>query len=473
MNLPNRIASIARAFPVFAFSVLGLAVVSPGARADIFAAVNVAAPPPRTDLDVAIVNASLGSRVALPSVVNTTAFEIKPSISFDGRRLLFQRFGGSDGIRLLLVDTSTGQSADLFTTSEIAANPIFNSSIEGDGTTVATGRRFRGIQTTSGMRFSPEATLTDVRSFPTGPFPRVQLHTSTYAAPGRVLDAAFGGNGRLSLHLLPATGLGELVLLQPNRAPAFLRSATADLGRPAMRADDDSTSLVSVFFEHRSVSPTTGTLGNSNLGQRTANPAFFGGTDPSVFTPGPINTTADESQPAVTRNGRYFAFVRHGSDGHDRLFVRELSTQTFLNPNGVDLGLVATRGIGSVSLYERAVITSSVITRTGSVTATLVSASSIGILVQRILGVTRERGQKQYELETVGRVPLGSFGEGNVFTHWDFDVNGEPLPPGKYLVTLRAVEDTVEGTVARELGEPQVLKIDPRGGAHFPKESLR
>ena len=44
-----------------------------------------------------------------------------------------------------------------------------------------------------------------------------------------------------------------------------------------------------------------------------------------------------------------------------------------------------------------------------------------------------------------------------------FEVNGEPLPPGRYLVTLRAVE----GTVVRELGESQVLKIDESGHAHM------
>ena len=450
-------------------SILVLALASGQARADVFAAVNVAAPPPRFDLDVAIVNASLGSRVALPSVVNTTAFEIKPSISFDGRRLLFQRFGGSDGIRLLLVDTSTGQSADLFTTNEIAANPIFNSSIEGDGTTVATGRRFRQLQFSSGIRFVPEVTLTDVRSFPTGPFPHAPLLTGSYDAPGRVLDVVFGGNDRFALHLLPATGLGQLMLLQVNRGVGILSSATGDLGRPAMRADD-SSSAVPIFYEHRSLSSISGTLGNSNLGQRNADPALFRGTDPSVFTPGPINTTADESQVAVTRDGRYFAFVRHGSDGHDRLFVRDLSTQTFLNPNGVDLGFVATRGIGSVSLYLRTVITASRITSTGGVTATLTQASGIGILVQRIVGVTKERGQKHYELETVGRVPLGEYGAGNVFTHWDLEVDGDPLPPGKYLVTLRAVEDTAEGTVVRELGEPQVLRINKRGSIHVQGE---
>jgi hypothetical protein len=397
--------------------------------------------------------------------VNTTAFEIHPSISNDGRRLLFQRFGGSDGFRLLLVDTSTGASADLFTTTEIAGKPIFNSTIEGDGTTVATGRRFRSVQFSSGIRFMPEVTFTDVRSFPTGPFPRTTLLTASYAAPGSVLDVVFGGNDRFALHLLPGSGLGELMLLQSGRAPQILRSATADLGRPAMQADDSSL-FIPLLYDHRSVSPSTGAFGNSNLGQRFAEPGLFGGPNPSAFSPGPINTEADESQPAITRDGRYFAFVRHGSDGRDRLFVRHVSTQTFLNPNGVDLGLVATRGIGSVSLYERAVLTSSRITRTGTVTANLLSASSIGILVQRILGATLQNGVKQYELEAVGRVPLGFFHTGKVQTQWDLAVGGEPLPAGRYLVTLRAVE----GDVVRELGEPQVLRI---GEKESPKGEIR
>ncbi len=437
-------------------SILILALASAQARADIFAAVNVAAPSPRTDFDVAIVNASLGTRVALPSGVNTTAFEIHPSISSDGRRLLFQRFGGSDGIRLLLVDTSTGQSADLFTPTEIALNPIFNSAIKGDGTTVATGRRFRNL----GSQFVPEFTFTDVRSFPTGPFPHTAapLFGIGYERTGSVVDVAFGGNGRLALTLLPAAGLGELLLLQSGSGGALLRSATADLRNPAMAADDFAF-FVPIYFEHRSFAPSTNAFGDSNLAGSTADPRFFV-ENLVVYAPaGSTNTDAHESQPAVTRDGRYFAFVRQGSDGHDRLFVRDLRTQTFLNPAGVDLGRVATTSIGSVSLYQRTVITGSQISTTGNVNATLRLAANIGIFVQRIVGVTKESGQKQYELETVGRFPLGMYGAGSVFTHWDFEVNGEPLAPGKYLVTVRAVE----GDVVRELGTPQVLRIKKNG----------
>jgi hypothetical protein len=308
MKLPNRIALIARTRRVIAFSVLGLTLAPVQARADIFAAVNVAAAPPRTDLDVAIVNASLGTRVSLPSIVNTTAFEVHPSISSDGRRLLFKRFGGSDGTRLLLVDTSTGNSADLFGPTEIVANSIFDSAIEGDGTTVATGRRFRRIPSTSGDRFHPEVTLTDVRSFPTGPFPRATLPVLSipYDRAGRVLDVAFGGNGKLALHVLPGTGFGQLVLLQPLRAPALLSSATADFGNPAMRAGDTSF-FPPMFYERRSV--TLGVLGNSNLGQAFADTAAFSRT-PSVVPPAPSTRMRTNR----SRRSRTTAATSHSSD---------------------------------------------------------------------------------------------------------------------------------------------------------------
>jgi hypothetical protein len=87
-------------------------------------------------------------------------------------------------------------------------------------------------------------------------------------------------------------------------------------------------------------------------------------------------------------------------------------------------------------------------------------------LVQRIVGKTRVLGKKAWELEPVGRVPLGEFGAGNVFTHWDFAVGGEPLAPGKYFVTVRAVE----GDVVRELGESQVLRIGKGGRIRIQRE---
>ena len=210
-----------------------------------------------------------------------------------------------------------------------------------------------------------------------------------------------------------------------------------------------------MYFKQRQV--VNSQILDGDIAFRPATLAGFPGTPTRVL--GGVSTSAEESQPALTSDARYLAFVRGGTGGNDRLFVWDPLTQTMLNSNGVDLGLQDTSSrCGSLSLYTRSLIGSSVISRTGTVNATLVSAASIGIFVQRIVGKTEVLGRKAYELETVGRFPLGMYGAGNVFTHWDFEVDGEPLPPGKYLVTLRAVE----GDVVRELGEPQVLRIHDR-----------
>lgn len=438
---------------------VALAVLAPAsARADIFAAVTVAAPSPRTDFDIAIVNASLGTPVPLPAIVNTTASETHPSISSDGRRLVFGRTGGSDGVRRIVVDTSTGASADLFTGVEIAASSVGNSSISPDGSTVVTGRRFlRRVLANGRVEFIPQATRTDVRSFPVGPFPRSTLIAggASFSTTGIVTDVLLGGNGLALFRLQTGTGPGRLLMTRPGNPPALLSRPTADFGYPVFAPNLFGTV---VLFAQVS-DPSGPVFADSNLVSRPANPTTFVGT-PSLNFLG--NTADDESQPARTADGRYLAFVRH-SFGRDQLFVLDWQTLTFLNPSGVDLGRGSSRLIGSVSLYERAVITSSAITRSGTVNATLASAANIGIFVQRIVGKTKVFGRKAFEFETVGRVPLGSFGEGNVFTSWDFAVDGEPLPPGKYLVTLRAVEDTDAGTAVRELGEPQLLRIKKDG----------
>lgn len=440
-----------------ALSILLLALGPAQAHADIFAAVNVVAQAPRTDLDVAIVNASLGTRVSLPSSVNTTNSEVHPSISANGRRLVFERVF-ENGNLLFLVDTSTGDSAVPFSPGEAAAQPIFHSVITRDGRLVLTGRPLRCTHVNSVTRCFPEATVTDVSTFPAGPYARsTRLALTAFAGTGFVSDVAVGGDANeitVFRVVTGPTGLGQLVL---NRfgVSAILGDEDVDYGHPAVNK-------ASVYFDFRTRS-FVNTFGDSDVGLRPANPAGFAGSPLDGLVD---DTSEDESQPALTESGRYVAWVRHGADGHDRLFVRDRDTQTILNPNGVDLGVVATRRAGSVSLYERAVLTASRVAITGAVTATLASASSIGILVQRIVGATREHGYKRYELEPVGRVPLGFFHTGELQVQWDFTVGGEPLPPGHYLVTLRAVE----GDVVRDLGESQVMRI---GRKHPPTGGIR
>ena len=436
-----------------------LALSSAAVRADVFAAVNVAAPPPRTDLDIAIVNASLGTRVALPAGVNTTAFEIHPSVSTDGRRLVFRRFGGSDGQRVILVDVTTAQGADLFTRAELASNTVFNSTITRDGTKVYTGRRFRS-QGVGGTLFAPEVSITDLTSFPTGPFPRSQTFFGfdrRFNTSGIVTDVSVDGRYTLMRVLVSGSNLGKLVVSVPEKGLFIRGNTNVDYGQPTLIPGGGAA-----FFEQRTFSPSSNTFGNSDV--MSLETGYIDSTSRSLFETNPPQrehaTPADESQPAFTGGVDYEAHVRHEADGHDRLFVYHTATTTLLNPNGVDLGFVATRGIGSVSLYKKTVIASSQVSRGGEVKATLLQPASIGILVQRIhdvssFDVTKERGRKEYELETVGRVPLGSFRAGKVATQWNLSVNGEPLQPGRYLVTLRAVD----GDIVREFGRSRVIRI--------------
>jgi hypothetical protein len=418
---------------------VALTIAQASVHADVFAVVNVAAPAPRLDLDIAIVNAA-GKRLLLPSVVNTSAFELYPSISSDGRRLLFRRLGGSDGQRLLMVDVTTGALAEIFSPAEIASRPLFNSSLSSDGNRVYSGRSLRQIS--SG--YIPVVTTTFVHEFPTGTFAKSDsTFPVVFPRPGSVTNVAMSKQG-YALRILPTTGPGQLLVrLNLQTAPFKLSDPAIDYGAAAFR-ELPFLSMPFVIFEQRPV-----------LGFNT-----FGTSDLAVLPPiqNPSRlfaTTGDESQPAVTSDGRYLGFVHHGTDGHDRLFVFDTVTGTYLNPGGVDLGLTATRGIGAVSLYQKEVITSSLISRTGTVTAALADASGVGILVQRIVSEIRDRASIQYELEMVGRVPLGSFEPGHLSAQWDLAVDGQPLPPGRYLVTLRAVEDNV----VRELGKPHVIRV--------------
>ena len=425
---------------------------SPASRADIFAATCVA-DPSGSGQDIAIVNASTGARVALPAVVNTADTELDPSISLSGQKLVFRRTSPSGVNRLLMVDVVTGQSADLFTGREISQNPIFGSTIAGGGSLVFTGRPFSPVL---GLSY-PRVFLTDVFPFPTGPFRHDTLVANrfNFRNAGIVTDVAAGA----SVYVMQVgTLLGSLVLndLHDGHSPP-LRSSSADYSQPALAAADSQL----VFFKQRLL--VNNQLLDGDIAFRPAGTfEGFPGTPTRVL--GGVSTSADESQPAVTDDGRYLAFVRAVPFATDRLFVWDSRTQTMLNANGVDLGLQDTSSrCGSLSLYTRSIIGSSVISGTGTVNATLLQASSIGIFVQRIVGKTKVLGRKAFALETVGRVPLGSYGAGNVFTHWDFAVGGEPLAPGKYLVTVRAVDTDV----VRELGQPQVLKIDKQGRAHM------
>ena len=68
----------------------------------------------------------------------------------------------------------------------------------------------------------------------------------------------------------------------------------------------------------------------------------------------------------------------------------------------------------------------------GLLSTTLDRAVRIGILVERIVGTKHTR---------IGRVPFGFHREGRLRISWDLRVKGRKLPRGRYLVTLRALDN--------------------------------
>jgi hypothetical protein len=80
--------------------------------------------------------------------------------------------------------------------------------------------------------------------------------------------------------------------------------------------------------------------------------------------------------------------------------------------------------------------------------STLSSGQTVGILVQRIVGIKHVHGAKVPVLRPVGRVPLGHHHSGRVKIHWNLKVNGHRLAKGKYQILLRSLGShrTVLGT---------------------------
>ena len=69
--------------------------------------------------------------------------------------------------------------------------------------------------------------------------------------------------------------------------------------------------------------------------------------------------------------------------------------------------------------------------RLARIVALLRQRHGVGILVQRVHG---------HHLERVGKVPLGTHGKGRLRLRWNLRVNGKPLHPGRYQITLRALD---------------------------------
>jgi hypothetical protein len=443
-----------------------LAAAAPAARADIIAMATTLAPSSLADLDLARVDLSTSRLLSLPAGVNTSEKEDHASVSANGSRLVFERTlptqrrqidsspPTSLNPRIVVTDLVTGKSTDAFTGDETVATPHSAPSITPDGKTVLTG----GPDPTISGATTPAVTLTDISTFPAGP-----PYPQSLSTPG--FDFGAGTSGLVEDPVATGTVPGSLIAYTDtlNANPAGL--VFAAIGSPATTLNStrfyyEHPAVGSpggspiVVFDQRPVSSTGEPTGSGDIVFRPANPVTFEGTP--ITIPG-IDTSADETRPAFTPDGRYLGFIRVGTDGHERILVWDSQTQTILNAPGFDLGVL--QGFadpGTLSLYQQFILRSTKISSTGTVSFNLASASGVGILVQRVVGHHQLFGQRVPTLRLVGRVPFGRFATGTRHVKWNLKVSGKRLRPGTYQVTVRAVTPKVQ---IRDLGTPHIIRL--------------
>jgi hypothetical protein len=436
-------------------AVAALAATAPAAHADIFAVSGSRGPPvfcekcgtsTPASLDIALVNLNTGSRSTLPAGINTGADELRPSITPDGKRMVFMRTD-AQSLRIVMVDVPTGQAADLFNGFETASRPPRSPAITPDGQVVFTGGPVRS----EAGGFRAVVTATNVAMFPAGPYPHTDYGLNRFPTPdGFVDDVVANGSSTGSLVAFQrefSAGVPGLALAQLTSSDlqGVVRAGAGEFAHPALGSPGGSSTLV---FDRRNGPGDA----HADIVFVAANVSTFGNSTPTHL---PVNTSQDETRPAFTPDGRYVAFVRTGTDGHDRLFAWDSETQTLVNSTGVDLGQV-NADVGSPSLYTRSLFRLSSVSTTGVVSFSLLQATLVGILVQRVTGHHKLFGRTVPTLKLVGRVPLGQFKKGRGKAHWNLRVNGKRLRRGTYQVTPRAV--TGSGKIS-DFGKPVMIHV--------------
>ncbi len=219
---------------------------------------------------------------------------------------------------------------------------------------------------------------------------------------------------------------------------------------------EEPTAMATGLFDENSVAD----LAVAGVVQQgTSAMAIDTGTGTGAFTAGvPLVATGDfevSDMQVGELNGEGLDDIAYtASDG---LFVLYQDAPEFVRPIGI--------GPGPVDVFDE----------------TQPVASDVGLLIQR-RGKPRRveaviptpTGTKRVALEVptfinVGRIPLGHHQEGRNTIRYKLLVNGHPLAPGSYIVTLRSLN--AKGQVL-DLSQPVALTVDLNGDAHFGKHVL-
>jgi hypothetical protein len=414
---------------------------APAARADIYGVADGHTPFTASGIDIHMFDASTGTRVSLPSSINTNADETHPSISADGSKLVFQRNGGA--VRIVLASLPSGVSTDLFNGIEQASNPQSSPAISADGKLVLTGEPFQpGTPSVVAA-----LTLTDISATP---FTRTQYRTQyAYGSgpqSGQSADPAISGDRIAWTATQTERTAGAILGMRDGPAALPLLKPPGAISHPALGTVDGAGIML---FEKRPAG------GKGDILFRFTD-TISTRAEPETFALPPIvNSPGDEGHPAITPDGRYIGFVRQ-FDSHLRAFVWDTETQTLIDDDGFDLGQIDLTAGGSLSLRDDPLFRFTRVGAQGLISFNLLNPSGVGILVQRIVGKQKLFGKTVPKLTRVGRVPLGTFKKGSGKVRWDRRVGGRRLKRGRYQVTVRAV--SAKGAVL-DLGTPRTFTV--------------
>ncbi len=414
--------------------------------------------------EIGLVNALTGATLALPAGVNTNDDELHPTLTPDGRYLVFMRtkllpkLNGDivppEARTLFVADRETGTVTSL---NRTGAGAVFS----GAGTLGWGVRPFERPQQQGRPRVSFSSPFT-AGAAPGGVEehgspPTNGLVETVHADHGSIREFNFFINQPqdfsaryLSYAVLNSTTgalLSQTVQFTTKRdnqqgfgsdgQTEDHGSATAPAGHPDVRSDDY------VAF---------------HMGGDIQTISFP--TDDLAPAPEPITSSAPERDPAWSPNGLNLGFIRT-SGGQRRLGVFNATPgiQTILNPLaslGPEAPTPQTRAYqevwGGLSIADGAPSSAPVMTCDTACRAKLQGAGSptilsprlsigsqIGIFVARVVGKRKLLGRTAPRLRAVGKVPLGAAKRGRISKRWNGKVNGKRLRPGTYLLTYRSL----------------------------------
>jgi hypothetical protein len=165
-----------------------------------------------------------------------------------------------------------------------------------------------------------------------------------------------------------------------------------------------------------------------------------------------------EIEPASADSGRYLSWLSITPNVSRQILVYDMQTQGLVDPTG---RTVPFTGDYAIALAPDQVINTFTlpaqftIANPPTINTILINPATIGILVERVQGTTVLAGRRVPRLVRVGRVPLGLHRKGHDRIRWNGRVNGRPLKPGTYKITLRVLR----GTSIAELSRPVTVHI--------------